>query len=227
MPHAICSSSEMKQGTPALARDARHRPEHRVGAAGHHAHRACLGDASSRASSAARHQALGADAAVLGGEVQRQAHGLHLGEQDQVGGAAAAVEHLGAARPSRCAAASRPACTGGETDPPGDQQIDGIGAAGPGSWTRADPEYRARPRAAPARAAPYLGRPSWRESRPFRRARPPSGKTRGEAAGSRPQAPRTITNCPGFAAASECAAGEPKDEITAPKARFSEIFAWK
>ena len=117
----------MKHGNLALARDARHRPQHRVRAAAHHAHAlAAMGVEAGLEH--ARHQALRADGAVLGGEVQREAHRLHL---------VAAARGPCAPRPpysisdratSRCAAAQLALhVERGQPHPARDQQIDAVG----------------------------------------------------------------------------------------------------
>ena len=94
MPHAICSSSEMKHGTSRSRAMRGHRPHHRVRAAAHHAHARRRGGRSRRASGTRVTRRLVPTRAVLGGEwsYSRRAH---LVEEHEVGGAAGAVEqHL-------------------------------------------------------------------------------------------------------------------------------------
>jgi hypothetical protein len=84
MPHAICSSSEMKQGTSRSRAEAGDRPQHRVRPAAHHAHPLPAVGVQARLERA-RDQALHPDGAVLGGQVQREAHAFHLSQQHEVG----------------------------------------------------------------------------------------------------------------------------------------------
>ena len=75
----------------------------------------------------ARHQALRSHGAVLGRQVQREAHRLHLVEQHEVPGAAAAVQHLRARDQPLRRRQLALHIEGGQPHPARDQQIDAIG----------------------------------------------------------------------------------------------------
>ena len=177
----------MKQGTSRSRGDAGDRPQHRVRAAAHHAHALAPVSVEARLEHA-RHQALRADGAVLGGEVQGEAHRLHLGQQHEVRGCRGRRRASPTARPASARPRARPACRGAEAPPRRRRADPRSRARASGRWCRAARGHRPPPRAANARAAPCPVPPFLPAHPPFRRpARPTSEKKRGATAGRGPK----------------------------------------
>ncbi len=113
-------------------------------------------------------QPLEADRAILGGEVQVQPEGPHLGQQHQVGAAAPAVEHLTAADQTGLGRPGPLHEHGGQPHPPGHQQVDVLRRrrreAGAERPQHRDRLARARPleqrRPAPDGLGQHLGGPA-------------------------------------------------------------------
>ena len=128
MPQAICSSSEMKQGTSRSRASRADRPQHRVRAAAHHAHALAAMMASSRASSARVTSPFVPDGAVLGG--QEAARGPSPPSRAAAPDPARRGRRRASrsASTSRCAAASAPCMyMGGSPTPPATSRSTRIG----------------------------------------------------------------------------------------------------
>ena len=130
-------------------------------------------------------------------------HRFHFAQENEVGRAATAVDHFGSVNLTALRGQRRLHEHRGQPDAAGDQEVGRIGARAPGSSSRADPKCRFLLQAAPARAERCLDRPFWPESRLDRPGPTDIKENARGSSGSRPQAPRIITNCPGLADASD------------------------
>ncbi len=209
-----------------VARHPGDRPQHPVRAAAHHPDRPfplLISMMAEARLERARDQALVADLAALGGEEEREAHRLHLAQQDEIGRAATAVDHfrsvnLTARRRQRPLHVHRR-----QPDPARDQEVDRVaprfGEAGPERTQNVD--LGAGKRALEQRRAPShrFGQNLGSTAGPDRH--------QGERAGQQRVAPPSASNhyeLSGLGGGQRFAAREPKNEVTTSKSPVFRDF---